>query len=268
VTTDLCRDKCLGPVHDLAEFIRIITDSVDELVDTDDPRVVFRGQRDENHQLLPGIAREHTFPLSSATESSMLSEFKRRSLPYLTLPTAGFSEIDWLAIAQHHGMATRLLDWSGNALAALWFAVKGPPKEDTNGVVWMLTYGVESMMSKVEHSPFQSRHTSVFHARHISPRITAQDGCFTLHQSYDDVNDTIRFEPLDAEDRYADKLRYVTIPPDAFGRMRLDLAKAGVTPVTLFPDLDGLAAFVNGSHLYQEDERELRLVPAPGNRMR
>ena len=47
------------------------------------------------------------------------------------------SEIDWVFLMQHHGLPTRLLDWSKNALTALYFAIrKQKAKEDA--VVWII----------------------------------------------------------------------------------------------------------------------------------
>lgn len=45
---------------------------------------------------------------------------------------------EWLFIMQHHGVSTRLLDWSESPLAGLYFALDDPKKDRTDGLLWML----------------------------------------------------------------------------------------------------------------------------------
>src|SRR5436309_6606229 len=102
-------------------------------------RFLFRGQN-VNEPPLPRFAREVRKRNLSAeevfkTERRMLDRFKKESFPFLQnlRPDTDF---DWLSIAQHYGLPTRLLDWTGNALAALWFAVASDPGSGvTEGVV-------------------------------------------------------------------------------------------------------------------------------------
>ena len=44
--------------------------------------------------------------------------------------------IRWLELAQHYGVPTRLLDWTENALIALYFACES--NKNCDAVVWML----------------------------------------------------------------------------------------------------------------------------------
>ena len=59
-------------------------------------------------------------------------------------------------MAQHYGLATRLLDWTKNPLAALWFLVANPKKlYKKSGVIWMFPVTEESIVDANDRvSPF------------------------------------------------------------------------------------------------------------------
>jgi hypothetical protein len=96
---------------------------------------IFRGVREATHQLVPAIGRPGArkdpqtgsdLPFDEAKEREMLERFKREVRPHIgSGPNVHLSH-DWdlRAIAQHHGLKTRLLDWSESPLIAAYFAVE------------------------------------------------------------------------------------------------------------------------------------------------
>src|SRR5262249_51870066 len=148
--------------------------------------ILFRGQQDLNWRLIPQIGRKETRLKSKGqseigkVEARIFESFKRLSLPFLqTMPE---SELDWLAIAQHHGLPTRLLDWTSNAMAGLWFVVRKAPEDRKPGVVWVLKPENEDFISgQLRKKPFEAPSTRVFRPQHINRRLVAQAGYFTLH---------------------------------------------------------------------------------------
>jgi len=203
--------------------------------------LLFRGQPCDK-PLMPRLGRLRPHGKLIKIEALVLEEFKRTSLPL----TEFHPENDWdvIALAQHHGLPTRLLDWTQNAFAALWFAVREPSRREepgrgsAPGVVWIFTPTVDDYrLDTGTTSPLDnSKRTRVFRPKVISRRIAAQSGVFTVHKIVEEK----RCVALEKNKNYRLKLVKLLIPAEKFGPLRKALHIFGINDSSQFPDLDGL----------------------------
>lgn len=188
-------------------------------------RIRYRGLSNSSYELVPKVGRSKRYSLHN--EQMAFKIFKIQGRPHL-----GFTpktDWEWLAIAQHHGLATRLLDWTRNPLVALYFAVHFSPK--TDGVVYMRE-PTEIISEDYDVSPFNLDKVVTFTPSYLAPRISRQEGDFTVHSE--------PTKPL--VDR---KLLKVVVRRAAKKEIVPVLDRYGVHAGTIFPDLDGQAAFAN-----------------------
>jgi len=222
---------------------------------------VYRGAYDADRPLLTsldrlgGVQPPHT---KADLEEHLLRNFIRYSRPYLAPNYV--SDWELLVAAQHHGLPTRVLDWTYSPLVAAHFATLGPKAGDR--AVWRLdwqrihsAFGFPKLALLIEdlerlfgkdkrftpwvlfnQSPSDSHFACMLEPPSLDARIVAQAATFTLcsdkRQSFD------RF--LQSYDLGAALTKFI-IPADELGRFRDQLDLVGVDERRLFPDLDGTA---------------------------
>jgi hypothetical protein len=201
---------------------------------------IFRGVSDASYQLLTRFGRSviHVkklretnpnvlFELSSAHELAVLRDFIKLSAPYLTF--SPIDEWEWLSVAQHHGLPTRMMDWTKNPLVAAYFAIQNYRRSMSDCAIYVVDDHYKLDCTPLDKSPFELEKAAVFHPRHITPRITAQLGLFTVHP-----------ESQLEQPFYCEGMEKWIIAQECRIEIKLMLIRYGITAASLFPGLDGI----------------------------
>lgn len=197
----------------------------------------YRGVPDEKYDLIPSVGRLGVKDLKTLVqiEKSMLEQFMNKSPMYIN--SAPLNQFEWLSLAQHHGLPTRLMDWTYNPLIALFFAVENenctdaavycayPSSGFTLGTILNLPDGIFNTEKQAIHLVPDRKHV----------RYQNQNGLFTLHP----------------DPRKCDIKNIVTkiiIPASSRDEIRWRLRKIGITKAFVYDGLDGLSHDIFEAH--------------------
>lgn len=215
-------------------------DSVDSLLKIMDSnmyegRWMFRGVKNYSYELIPSVGRLLNTP--NFKDKNTLLKFEESAFNEFYIQTYSQLKVDdkftILAIAQHHGLKTRLLDWTLSPLIALFFAVED--LSNTDGAL----YAIQSQWLfndfKNLASPFDES-LDDYHflsAPDFSKRISAQQGVFQLFKY-----------PTEPFDEHYNLLKF-RIPKQNKRSIFKQLFALGVSYRSLYPDFDGISKSIN-----------------------
>lgn len=229
----------------------------------------FRGQADAGLPPLPSVFRQ------PYDEFAMTSMFRLKALAFGNTPETGRLD-QWLFLAQHYGLPTRLLDWTESALFACFFAVSQwvaseRPEEcykSAHMAVWMIDPSELNSFSRVAgfpntwakkpgrencrmafHPPMQrssmiskgelkpSVYPLAIQASAVDRRVVVQRSCFTIHGQ-----DERDFEAMHEQSGLlSGSLRKFLIPRNVAPEILETLTEMGISFSTVYPDFAGLA---------------------------
>jgi hypothetical protein len=199
-------------------------------------RWIFRGHADCDQELVPSVGREVLSSSRVKYEQSLFDAFRREACAYIT--STPETEWEWLSLAQHHGLPTRLLDWTSSPLVALYFAVVD--NTDGDGTVFALRTLSKASTAVLKGSPFTIKRPVKYLPKLVTPRLRAQEGLFVACSSVE--------QALDRGLREGWTLERLMVPADRKTRLRYELFRLGVHSSSMFPDIDGLAARLRWQH--------------------
>jgi len=222
-----------------------------DVVRGEDYGTLYRGMKDvAKYELIPRVGRyvreDPRFQKDKTEilprERQAFEAFEKQYVHHW--PNPPDTALGLLALGRHYGLPTRLLDWTSNPLAALFFAVEEDAivegkKFNGDSVVYALPrIPLHDITKDDEHGrhgpldPLRDLHeVCIYSPDHIAPRIRAQGALFTVH-------------PDPTRPFRSARLLKIIIKNSARAEIKQRLFEYGVERQSLFPDLEGLASTI------------------------
>jgi len=243
-------------------YERIFADSWDSEIKRHRSRHAFRGLSDHTYRLETGLMRLGG-PFVRL-ESHLLRNFKKYAHQSVVERDSLWH---WLSVAQHHGLPTRLLDWTYSPLVALHFATCEMGRYDKDGAIWKVDYAkAHQLLPETVRAAIVREGAQIFTVEMLSETVATLRDLDGLSSPGGDY--AIFFEPPSLDDRIVNQFAYfsvlsrpnlamddwmkahpglwskIIIPRDLKWEVRDKLDESNITERVLFPGLDGLSQWL------------------------
>jgi hypothetical protein len=172
---------------------------------------------------------------------------------------------NWLAVAKHHGLPTRLLDWSFSPLVAMHFATSNIENFHMDSMIWAVNYvAIHKFLPKTLYAVLSQEGAGVFTADMLADTVPDLEDLAQLSQdpfviffeppSLDEriINQFALFSLMSSADATLDRwleqhpglYHKIVIPAELKWEIRDKLDQANITERVLFPGLDGLSSWL------------------------